>query len=98
MNHDKQDLNRLRNAIHNEAGITKQEIREMVEEAVKHLVDKRVKQLLPDKLSMDNLVDEAIKDRSLYWYEKEHDFDDRVVDKVAKILAKKIIISVETKK
>lgn len=95
---DKQNMNRLRNAIHNEVGVTKEEIREMVQQAVEHLVDKRVKQLLPDELSMDRMVDKAIKDRSLYWYNKEQHFDDRVVDKVAKILAKKIVLKVEAKK
>lgn len=87
---NKQDLNRLRNAIHNEAGITKEEIREMVQQAVEHLVDKRVKQLLPDEVSMDKMVDSAIKNRSLYWLSKEEAFDDRVIREVAKILAKKV--------
>ena len=32
----KQDMNRLRNAIHNEVGVTKQEIREMVKEVYGH--------------------------------------------------------------
>lgn len=95
---DKQNMNRLRNAIHNEAGVTKEEIRKMVQQAVEHLVNKKVKQLLPDELSMDSMVDRAIKDRSLYWYSKEQHFDDRVVDKVAKILAKKIVLKVEAKK
>ena len=87
---NKQDLNRLRNAIHNEVGITKQEIREMVEKAVEHLVDKRVKQLLPDKITMDKMVDDAIKSRSLYWLSKEEAFDDRVIKEVARLLYKKV--------
>lgn len=94
---DKQDMNRLRNAIHNEAGVTKEEIRQMVQDAVERLVDKRVKQLLPDKLSMDNLVDQAIKDRSLYWYSKERGLDDRIISEVSKIISKKIKINVECK-
>lgn len=95
---NKQDMNRLRNAIHNEAGVTKEEIRQMVQDAVEHLVDKRVKQLLPDKLSMDNLVDQAIKDRSAYWYDKEKYLDERVISKVSNLLMKKIKMSLEVKK
>lgn len=95
---DKQDMNRLRNAIHNEAGVTKEEIRQMVQDAVEHLVDKRVKQLLPDKLSMDNLVDQAIKDRSLYWYNKEKYLDERIISKVSQLLMNKIKVSLEVKK
>lgn len=95
---NKQDMNRLRNAIHNEAGVTKQEIREMVEEAITHLVDKRVKQLLPDTLSMDRLVDDAIKDRALYWYDKEKFLDERIISKVSQIIAKKIIVNIGIKK
>ena len=95
---DKQDMNRLRNAIHNEAGVTKEEIRQMVQDAVEHLVDKRVKQLLPDKLSMDNLVDQAIKDRSLYWYDKEKFLDERIISKVSQLLMNKIKVSLEVKK
>lgn len=87
---DKQDLNRLRNAIHNEVGITKQEIREMVEEAVKHLVEKRVKQLLPDEVTMDKMVDDAVKNRSMYWLSKEEAFDDRVINAVAHLLHKQV--------
>lgn len=94
----RQDMNRLRNAIHNEAGITKQEIRDMVEKSIESLVEKRVKQLLPDQLSMDSLVDKAIKDRSLYWYSKERGLDDRIIREVSGIIAKKIKISVEVKK
>lgn len=81
----------------NKEEIKKNEL-ELQKQAVEHLVDKRVKQLLPDELSMDKMVDQAIKDRSLYWYSKEQHFDDRVVDKVAKILAKKIVLKVEAKK
>jgi Ribonuclease G/E len=87
---DKQDLNRLRNAIHNEAGVTKQEIREMVEKAVEHLVDKKVKQLIPDEVTMDAMVDKAIKSRSLYWLSKEEAFDDRVINEVARLLYKQV--------
>lgn len=87
---NKQDLNRLRNAIHNEAGVTKQEIREMVEKAVEHLVEKRVKQLLPDKVTMDAMVDEAVKKRSMYWLSKEEAFDDRVIKAVASLLYKQV--------
>lgn len=93
----KQDLNRLRNAIHNEVGVTKQEIRDMVEEAVKHLVDKQVKQLLPDKVSMDKMVDDAVRDRTLVWRNSEQEFNDSIELLVAKILAKKIRVSVETR-
>lgn len=94
----KQDLNRLRNAIHNEAGITKEEIRGYVQEAVKSLVDKRVQQLLPDKVSMEKLVDESIRDRgTFFWSESEDKFSSEIVDKVSKILAKKIKVEVKTK-
>jgi len=86
----KQDLNRLRNAIHNEAGVTKQEIREMVEKAVEHLVEKRVKQLIPDEVTMNALVDKAVKSRSLYWLSKEEAFDDRVINAVARLLYKQV--------
>jgi len=95
---DKQDLNRLRNAIYNEVGITKQEIRDMVEASIESLVDKRVKQLLPDELSMDNLIDKAVKSRSLYWLSKEEAFDDRVIKAVAQILYKKVDLKLGIKK
>jgi hypothetical protein len=96
--HLPQDLNRLRNAIHNEAGITKQEIREMVESAVKSLVDKRVKQLLPDELSLDRLVDAAILNRSLYWSSRpESPFNDVIEKRVAQILASKLKVEVVKK-
>lgn len=95
---NKQDLNRLRNAIHNEAGVTKQEIREMVEQAVEHLVDKRVKQLLPDTASMDRLVDKAIQTRVANWYRKPTGFNENIEDKVARELLKKFKVTVEAKK
>lgn len=88
--HNKQDLNRLRNAIYNEVGITKQEIREMVEASIQSLVEKRIKQLLPDEVSMNKMVDDAVKNRSLYWLSKEEAFDDRVIKAVAQILYKKV--------
>lgn len=95
---NRQDLNRLRNAIHNEAGVTKQEIREMVEQAVKHIVEKKVKQMLPDEASVTRLVDQAIEERSLYyWNDSQQKFSLEVVDSVSKILAKKIKIEVKTK-
>ncbi len=94
----KQDLNRLRNAIHNEVGVTKQEIREMVQEAVRHIVEKKVKQMLPDEASVTRLVDEAIEERSLYYWKQDKDrFSSDVCDSVAKILAKKIKIEVKAK-
>lgn len=96
--HNKQDLNRLRNAIYNEVGITKQEIREMVEASIESLVDKRVKQLLPDEVSMNKMVDEAVKSRSLFWHAKEEVFDDRVIKAVAQILYKKVDLKLGIKK
>lgn len=94
----KQDLNRLRNAIHNEVGVTKQEIREMVEEAVKHVVEKKIKQMLPDKPSMTKLVDDAIKERSLYFWGKDEAFWSSVQSKVATKLANKFEVDVKLTK
>lgn len=95
---ERQDLNRLRNAIHNEAGVTKQEIRDMVEQAVTHLVEKRVKQLLPDKISLDKMVDKAIEERSLYyWNDDGKRFSSEIADNVSKRLIKKISIDVKVK-
>jgi len=94
----KQDMNRLRNAIHNEAGVTKQEIRDMVEQAVKHIVEKKVKQLLPDQASVDKMVDRAIEERSLYYWKSDGaKFASEIQDTVAKLLVKKLNIEVKTK-
>lgn len=62
----------------------------MVEKAVEHLVEKRVKQLIPDKVTMDAMVDEAVKNRSMYWLSKEEAFDDRVIKAVASLLYKQV--------
>lgn len=94
---DKQLLNRFRNAIHNEAEITKQDIRDMVEKAVEHLVDKRVKQLLPDQIAMDRLIDKAIQSRVSAWYKKPTGFNENIEKRVATELSKKIKINVESK-
>ena len=97
MEHNKQDLNRLRNAIHNEVGITKQEIREMVEEAVERLVDKRFKQIFPTEVSLERMVDEAVRKRSYYWGETDEQLNDKVVDKMARLLVSKLKINLEKK-
>lgn len=97
MEHNKQDLNRLRNAIHNEVGITKQEIREMVEEAVERIVDKRFKQIFPTEVSLDRMVDEAVRKRSHYWGKTDEQLNDKVVDKMARLLVSKLKINLEKK-
>lgn len=96
--HNKQDLNRLRNAIYNEVGVTKQDIRDMVEESIKSLVEKRVKQLLPDEVSVTKMVDAAVIERSLYyWNDDDETFNKSIEEQVAKILAKKIELNVNVK-
>ena len=93
----KQDLNRIKNALHNEAGITKEEIRTAVELAVKKTVEKKVLQLLPDEVSVNRLIDAAIEERTLYYWGKRDQFNKNIEDKVAAILAKKIKLEVKAK-
>jgi len=49
---------------------------------------------LPDKISMDNMVDRAVRNRSMFWG-KENELDTEIKNKMATILAKRLKIEVK---
>lgn len=93
----------LKNHIHNTLGITKDEIREMVVEVVRPIVERKVDVVVKEHFGtyeLKRLIDDAIEAQSVYWLDNA-DLDSyikrAVVDKLVEGIGLKVEIA-KTKK
>lgn len=89
----------FKNHLHNTLGITKQQIREMTDKAVYKIVERRVEIMLRDVMSLDRIVDDAIRNRTFsLWGESEDSLDDRIKKEIVAQLLDGVKLKVEIAK
>lgn len=92
----------LKNHLHNTLGITKDDIRSIVEELIYGIVDRRVDVLIRDKLNVQSLVDQAISrkitERNWFWGESEDTLDDYIKKEVVRKLIDGVHLKVDVAK
>ena len=76
----------FRNYLHNELGITKEDIREWLEEAIQQQAKEMVAQSF-SKFSIQDRISEIVEKRN--WFHGTH-FKDEVIKETAKILAERV--------
>lgn len=80
----------FKNYMHNELGITKEDIREWINEAVaieaKKIVDESFARVNPG-----TMIREAVLDQSFF----EEGFNQKVISEVSKILSERILVSLK---
>jgi hypothetical protein len=95
--------NELKNHIHNTLGITKAQLREMVDKSVERVVERRMDVLFEEKFesqyNMQRIIDDSIKlkitKNNWFWGESEDTLDDYIKKEVVKALLKKVKLNVE---
>lgn len=89
----------LKNHLHNTLGLTKKDIRSMVEQSIEDVVERRVDVLIRDKLNVQNMVDEAIARKitmnNWYWGESEDTLDDYIKKEMVRKLTDGVKLKVE---
>lgn len=69
----------FKNHLHNTLGITKKQIREMVDKAIYKIVERRVAVFMETKFDVKRLVDDEIKTRAFnLWGESEEKLSDYI--------------------
>lgn len=81
----------FRNFMHNELGITKEDIREWIDDSVKQVAKGMVENAFARK-NPEQMIEDVIY-KSDYFYKE--DFNNRIVEEAAKILAKRLDITIK---
>ena len=93
----------LKNHLHNTLELNKSDIRNMVGEAVEDIVNRRLDVLFTDKYdsmyTMQRIIDETIRDKSMSWWGQSEDtLDDYIKKAVVRELLSGVKLKVEITK
>lgn len=91
----------LKNHLHNTLGLTKADIRTMVQEAIEEIVERRMDVFLDGGASVNRIIDDAVREKSwdsLFWGDAKNldeKLQSKVVSEVTKQLIKRIGLEVK---
>jgi hypothetical protein len=90
---DQTGYTQLKNHLHNTLELTKPDIRQMVQEAIEDIVERRLDVFLDHPAAIQRIIDQAIREKSssqLFWSDKKN-LDATIQDKIVKEVVKKLL-------
>jgi hypothetical protein len=90
---DQTGYTQLKNHLHNTLELTKPDIRQMVQEAIEDIVERRLDVFLDHPAAIQRIIDQAIREKSssqLFWGDKKN-LDAIIQDKIVKEVVKKLL-------
>lgn len=81
----------FRNYMHNELGITKEDIREWIDDSVKQEAKRMVENAFAKK-NPEEMIKDAIYKKDYFYGEA---FNNRIIEETAKILAKRLDVTIK---